>query len=356
MAEGADEGASELATKEHAGGQQKEAAQDEAVAEAKEGAATAGEAQTPQPKLGPDGEPMPDTITGADPKLEGNDPEWKSGQAAASPSRTDARDSDAQADGPLANPTRDGKAHRYELRAYDTNIEVFMDGMPVPAERVRVRGTQVGVVDENGTLIERLDLPEHWTEDAQHAATPSATDPYDFRDVKGNKLTPPKVMLGGRLVEPSTAVLKHLSDRGVRRDRVSMITNVIPELPLALAGLENDDIVLAANEVPDADPGTIRALLRTMKPGDSISLRILRGNTVMDARVTLAPWEAKHMVRPLGTGGHQPRATQPGTPDVAALEEELARAKVQIATLERQLNDRDPARRAIRPQPIPQPK
>ncbi len=309
-------------------------------------------------ETGPDGNPMPETVTGADPGLEGNDPAWKSGMSATA--LTQPVPPAAHADsGPVATPTRDGQAHRYELRAYGTDVEVYMDGQPVPADRVRMHANQVGVLDANGTVIERLDLPANWTEDAQKATTPSAGDPFDFRDVAGNKLVPPKVMLGGRLVEPTTAVLKHLGDRGVNRDRASMVTNVIPELPLALAGIENDDIILAVNEVPDADPATIRAVLRTMKPGDAVTFRVLRGKQVMDVRVIASAWEAQHMVRPLGTGGAgvstHGAAAPSATPSVAELEESLAQAKMRIAALERQLNERDPARKAIRPQPVPAP-
>jgi hypothetical protein len=307
---------------------------------------------------GPDGNPMPETITGADPGLEGNDPAWKSGMSATELAKPVEPAVHAE-QGPVAIPTRDGQAHRYELRAFDTEIEVYMDGQQVPADRIRMHANQVGVMDANGKVIERLDLPANWTSDAQKTTTPSPGDPFDFRDVAGNKLVPPKVMLGGRLVEPTTAVLKHLGDRGVNRDRASMVTNVLPDLPLAQAGVENDDIILAVNEVPDADPSTIRAVLRTMKPGEAVTFRVLRGTQVMDVRVVAAAWDPQHMVRPLGTGGAgvaSHGATASGaTPSVAELEESLAQAKMRIAALERQLNERDPARKAIRPQPVPAP-
>jgi len=277
---------------------------------------------------------MPNTLTGADPSLD------------------DASSAELQ---------RDGQAHRYELRAYGTDIEVFMDGEAVPAERVKVSGQVVTVLNADGKAVERLHLPQHWTEDAQRAATPSATDPFDFRDVAGNKLVPPKVMLGGRLVEPDPSVVKHLADRGVRRDRVSVVTNVIPGLPLAQAGVENHDIVLAVNEVPDADPESIRAVIRTMKPGETIDLRVLRGVEVLDFRVVAAAWEAKHMVRPMGAGGAgaggagASGAGAAKQPTVEELQLDLAAARAEIAALEQKLRQKDPVRDAVRPKAQPAP-
>ncbi len=342
--------------------------------------------------MGPDGEPMPDTPTGADATLIGTGEHGGTGGAASTghepppPARAAAAPADDAEEPanvpqtapwksgesatrvhsqevPVGTPVRDGLPHRYELRAFGTEIEVYMDGQPVPAERVRVSGQAVGVLNADGKVIERLDLPEGWTEDAQRATTPDPSDPFDYRDVKGNKLVPPKVMLGGRLVDPSPALLTHLADRGVRRDRVSVVTNVIPGLPLATAGVQNHDIVTAVNEIPDADPESIRSILRTMKPGETISLRVLRGVETLDFRVVVAAWDPAHMVRRLGTGGATPgaadaagapRAKHP--PTVEELQVDLAAARAEIAALEKKLREKDPVRASIRPQPSPAPK
>ncbi|MBL9141950.1 MAG: hypothetical protein JNK53_08805, partial [Phycisphaerae bacterium] len=128
------------------------------------------------PAVGADGEPMADTPTGADATIAGaageQDTPWKSGMAAST----------VKDDGhPIGAPTRDGRSHQYELRAYGTRIEVYMDGQPVPADRIRMADQSVGVLDANGAVIERMDLPAGWTEDAQKATTPDPNDPFDFR-------------------------------------------------------------------------------------------------------------------------------------------------------------------------------
>lgn len=355
-------------------------------------APTAGSGNDESAALGPDGEPIPATPTGADATLVEGDSSAATPPDAAPNDAASANDAPTAPTAPPADdaaepagstqtapwqsgqsatlivpkgtpvgvPVRDGQPHRYELRAFGTSIEVYMDGQPVPAERIHVSGQSVGVLNASGQVIERLDLPEGWTEDAQRATAPDPSDPFDFRDVKGNKLVPPKVMLGGRLMDPTPALLTHLGDRGVRRDRVCVVTNVIPGLPLAEAGVQNHDIVTAVNEIPDADPESIRSVLRTMKPGEAINLRILRGTETLDFRVVVAPWEATHMVRPLGTGGATPTAA--GTtksarqPTVEELQVDLAAARAEIAALERKLREKDPVRASIRPQPAPAPK
>ncbi|MFO0784409.1 MAG: PDZ domain-containing protein [Phycisphaerales bacterium] len=285
----------------------------------------------------------------------------------------------------LGAPKRDGKAHQYELRAFKDRIEVFMDGQLVPADHVKMQGNRVAVVNDQGVVIERLDLPRGWREEEQMVGQP--TGPGDYRDIHGNKLTPPRVMLGGRLEEPSNALLKHLGDRGVSRERVSVVTNVMPNLPLARAGVENDDLIVAVNQVPDADPESIRAVVRTMKPGDVIRFRIMRGANLMDVEVATDEWDPKYMVRPYGSGGKtaaagatavaaagaapaaMPAAEKAArdaadnaatnaalAKQVEALQAQLKSAQDQITALEKKLDQGDPVRRAIRPKPAPPPK
>ena len=105
-------------------------------------------------------------------------------------------------------PHRDGQAHRYELRVFDGDrIEVFMDGERVPDERLVRDGRMIGVRDASGTVIERLDLPQHWT--PQHGA-PGTMGRY--RAFDGTELVPPAAMLGGSLARDAKASPELVSD------------------------------------------------------------------------------------------------------------------------------------------------
>ncbi|MFO0961333.1 MAG: PDZ domain-containing protein [Phycisphaerales bacterium] len=217
------------------------------------------------------------------------------------PGKDNGLPSQAQAQAEIAAPKRDGRAHQYELRTYGTDIEIYQDGQPVPQERILVKGNHVGVLDANGTVIERMTLPRNWNKlESAPDTSVLAGDPYNFKDVAGNQLVPPKTMLGGRLSNVPQPLLVHLEKEGVQRGRASIVTGVIPDLPLARAGVQDHDVIVGVNDVPDADPNSVRAVVRTLDPGQNIKLRVLRNGKQFDANVQVDKWDAKYMVRPLG--------------------------------------------------------
>ncbi len=259
-------------------------------------------------------------------------------------------------------PARDGKAHRWELRAFaDNHVEVWMDSEPVPAERIVRDGNRVAVVDAGGTVIERLDMPASWT--PQHGA-PEAAGTY--RTLDGKVLVPPATMLGGRLEPIPAAALAHLNAAHTEADgsHCAYVANVIAGLPLDQAGVQAHDVIVAVNGSPNASPEEVRAVVRAAKPGDVISFVVLRAGQRRDAAVTLAAWDPKHMVRQVGEVAPQvpatasteplPAAAAPAAP-AAAPSDELAAARKRIAELEQQVRKEDAVHRAIRPQPAPQP-
>ncbi len=317
-----------------------------------------------------------------------------------------------------AIPTRDGKAHRWELRAFkDNRIEVFMDGQPVPADHVVRKGNHVAVVDESGTVIERLDMPPTWS--PQHGDPAAA--PAGYRLADGTQLTPPKAMLGGRLeaVPAGTLAHMHVEHTEATGTKCTYVANVIPDLPLAKAGIMAHDVIVMVNGSNDASPEAIRAIVRAAAPGDTVTFTLVRAGQLRDAFVTLAAWEPKHMVRAVGqvdpvaaatASGDPARAPMPlpvaavqptpapapmpepkpapapvavaqpepkpapapapepkaapapvaqqapaAAPSDPATQDELAKARARIAELERRVQADEAVRKAIRPQPAPQP-
>jgi len=297
-----------------------------------------------------------------------------------------------------AIPTRDGKAHRWELRAFkDNRIEVFMDGQPVPADHVVRKGNHVAVVDESGKVIERLDMPPTWT--PQHGDPAAA--PAGYRLADGTQLTPPKAMLGGRLeaVPAGTLAHMHAEHTEATGTKCTYVANVIPDLPLAKAGIMAHDVIVMVNGSNDASPEAIRAIVRAAAPGDTITVTVVRAGQLRDAFVTLAAWEPKHMVRAVGevnqvapamASGEPARAPAPlpvaavqpapapaptpapapepkptpapvaqqapaAAPSDPATQDELAKARARIVELERRVQADEAVRKAIRPQPAPQP-
>jgi hypothetical protein len=195
-----------------------------------------------------------------------------------------------------------------------------MDGVRVPADRIVIREGRVGVLDAKGAVIERMDLPSNWMKpESKPDASVLTGNPYDFRTVAGEQLTPPKVMLGARLVDVPEHLLAHLEQGDAQRERVALVTEVIKGLPLDKAGIKDHDVIVAVNDIPDADPDAIRAVVRTLQPGDPINLRVLRNGKTFDARVEVAAWDPKHMVRPVGTNGKNIRLVRDaGTANASA--------------------------------------
>lgn len=215
-------------------------------------------------------------------------------QSPDAPGAADAAGRAGPAEAADRAPERDGKAHRWELRAFrDGRVEVFMDGEAVPQERIARKGNHVAVTDGSGAVVERLDLPAAWSPSHGEADTAA------YRSIDGREMVPPPTMLGGRLEPLPEAAIAHLRAEQVPADasRCSYVASVIPGLPMAQAGVMPHDVITAVNGTPDASPQAIRALLRSAEPGTQLAFTLQRGGASRTATVTLAAWEAKHMVR-----------------------------------------------------------
>ena len=207
----------------------------------------------------------------------------------------------------VAPAVRDGQAHRWELRAFNDNrIEVWCDGERVPDEHIVRDGHRVAVLDAAGVVVERLDMPPAWTPD-HGKKDPAGT----YRTIDGKVLVPPAAMLGGRLepVPPATLAHMHAEHTAADGSRCAYVARVIPGLPMDAAGVKAHDVIVAVNGSPDASPDAVRAVVRAAKPGDAIALRLVRAGATVDATVTLAAWDPKHMVEPFGQRQAPPPAS-----------------------------------------------
>lgn len=179
---------------------------------------------------------------------------------------------------------------------------------------------------------------------ASGAATPPAAPPVpkpkaladgSYRDLLGNKLVPPPVMLGGKLEPVHGAIKKHL---GIDPAGACMITEVIPGLPAANAGLEPHDIIIAVEGLANANEKTIREHLRSMQPGDRMKVTYRRGNETGQATITVAAWHPDHMIRPLRPEHFTPLpALESQAPasvaQVQALEQRVAALEKEVAQM-----------------------
>lgn len=82
-------------------------------------------------------------------------------------------------------------------------------------------------------------------------------------------------------VGPATA-----SQLNINRDRVTLVEEVFSGWPAAEAGLKRYDIITAVNGDDDASPSRVRSLVRGTKPGEELTLRVLREGQPMDLKIT----------------------------------------------------------------------
>lgn len=162
-----------------------------------------------------------------------------------------------------------------------------------------------------------------------------------YVDVNGHILTPPPVMLGVTMEQPGRSLTKHL---GINPARTTLLVDVIPGLPAAKAGVEDHDLVVAVDGSDAASPHDIRNILKSMKPGDSITFTIRRGVSSKTVTLQAAAWQAEHMVRPIHAGsfskpGLSEQADRDTAPrELAPIMDRLDRIEKQLQQLNTQSN------------------
>lgn len=104
----------------------------------------------------------------------------------------------------------------------------------------------------------------------------------------------PSVMLGVRMVAAGPAFAKH---RGVDPNNATLITHVAKDTPASKGGMEDWDLVIAINGNDDASPASIRAILDSAKPGDTVTFTVRRGEDKTDLTITLDKPDNKRLRR-----------------------------------------------------------
>ena len=113
----------------------------------------------------------------------------------------------------------------------------------------------------------------------------------------------PPVMLGVRMREVDPVLATHL---GLNPRKCSVLEDVSEELSGHGGGLRDHDIITSVDGSDDASPSHIRRVLRSKKPGDTITFGGIRGgDATFDATVTLEPFDHGKLlsVTPARVGG-----------------------------------------------------
>ncbi len=170
-------------------------------------------------------------------------------------------------------------------RRGDRVVSVKVDGREVPPERVRLAGERLTVLDERGGTVLQRTLPRVAGAPNRAWVNPALPLPAE---IAGEP--PPSVMLGVTLASPSPELAGNLK---IDPTTTAMVLEVKPGQPAEKAGLQRFDIIEKVDGRESADEASIRRIIRSKKPGDTIELQVLRAGERKTLKAELVPFRAE---------------------------------------------------------------
>ena len=207
----------------------------------------------------------------------------------------------------------------YEISIVDGQTTAKINGKKVPEDRVRRSEGKIELLDREGNVAHTFHVGAHdgrvfsfgGGHGGGHAGDPS--HPFSIQiapegqsgqwrvlapgeSAQGMRsfqpqVEPPPVMLGVTMSDPSDDEREEFDlaeGKGIRIDRV------IEGLPADEAGVEAGDIVLSVNGKP-ASADDLRAVLKEKNAGDTITLRVVRGDEKKSLKVELAQYDPQKL-------------------------------------------------------------
>jgi len=229
---------------------------------------------------------------------------------------------------------RDASGQTVEVRVVDGEVFVKVNGKPTRTlnlsddwERVTVRagdddravatvikaedGSGVAVISGDGTNADlstvrgiRLLRPLAGDEDRPGLADIEALRPLRLLDAFGDDfLVDPQLAhvlrlrgeapglegLATRATPPRTMLGITMAERG--GEAGVLISSVVPDTPASKAGLQTGDLILEVEPDGPASAELVRRITRDATPGESITLKIKRGDETKEIVVELAPYD-----------------------------------------------------------------
>jgi membrane-associated protease RseP (regulator of RpoE activity) len=201
---------------------------------------------------------------------------------------------------------------KIEVRMRDGEvIKATVDGKSIPKERVKTEDGTLTIVDEQGNVLTRLevpqvekielDLPRNRAGEERRIIripSPNGQQRQMERDaiVQMEKQEKPTVMMGVRLAPVPGVLARYL---GIDAGSAVLIAGVAEGTPAAAAGLKPYDIVTALNGEKLTGPESIGKKLKesNAKAGDEIKLAVLSKGAAKDASLKLVAYDADFMAK-----------------------------------------------------------
>lgn len=201
---------------------------------------------------------------------------------------------------------------KIEVRLRDGEVvKATVDGKDVPKDRVKTEDGTLTIVDEQGNVVSRMEVPKVETielgvprnrggGERRIYRIPSRNGQQRLLDqdaiVQMERQEKPAVMMGVRLAPVPGVLARHL---GIDAERAAMIAGVAEGTPAAAAGLKPYDIVTALNGEKLEGAESIGKKLKESKAkaGDEIKLSVLSKGVAKDASLKLVAYDADVMAK-----------------------------------------------------------
>ena len=158
-----------------------------------------------------------------------------------------------------------------QVKVEDDNVQVMMNGKPLPAKQIREIDGAIVIMAQDGTELERIDLAGM---QAGTDSPPVVQRAMVIKQQDDGASEPPRGMLG---------VMMAKNDRGV------LIQRVIPGTPAAEAGLKAGDLILEINGRP-TNVEAFSGVVAGTRAGQPLQLRGVRDGQDFKGEIVLGRW------------------------------------------------------------------
>lgn len=181
----------------------------------------------------------------------------------------------------------------YKLVIQDGKRTVTHNDEAVPDSRLRTRRGMLEVLDDDGKVACKFDLPARNSPGREHgrlmlaprAMTPSMPAPPDAPEMVRDQ---PKVMLGIRMSQGNDGKLE--------------VGQVIAGLAAEKAGVQEGDTLVSLDGKEIENLSSIRSILHDKQPGDKVDLVVRRDDKDVTLPITLQAYESHKLAMSEGMG------------------------------------------------------
>ncbi len=192
-----------------------------------------------------------------------------------------------------------------QLQVVDGKVTATLDGKPLDPSRVRKTDAGFEILAEDGSVMQALTVKTDAGGQGVQRQRMVVIEEQESEDEDENNLetdmqfaiarASSPVMIGVQLSEVDEALGAKLS---IDPSKATLLMGVMDGLPAAKAGVQKLDVVVGVGDGNDGSIEAIRAALATMKPGETVQLKIRRGDEALTKSIVVAETDAVAMGAP----------------------------------------------------------